>query len=45
MFLNDVVTNRAVNFSVKQEEPLTLYPIEYDELTEDGKNAYDRLLA
>lgn len=45
LFLNDVVTNRAINFSITQEEPLTLYPMEYDELPQEGKDTYNRLLA
>ena len=41
LFLNDVVRNKRFAFEFQEEEPFgTLYPINYEDLSEASKKAY-----
>lgn len=44
LFLNDVVTNKSVHFSIKKQEPFgTLHPMEYEELSDDAKKTIEKI--
>lgn len=42
LFLSDVATNQHVSFSFG-ENPITLYEVDYDDLSRNEKERYDRV--